>query len=124
MAHVEIESGFDPTIKTGDFDKTGSIGLMQVTAETARETIAKYPKAKLTLPQTDPTRVCAPGCSIFGSATITCCQDLVSRCRIVTSALPTTRAREMSSTGFPMWPITTNGFQRRIGSPSWTPRRP
>lgn len=35
MAHVKIESGFDPTIKGSDYAKTGSVGLMQVTAATA-----------------------------------------------------------------------------------------
>lgn len=42
MAHAEIESGFDPAIKASDYATTGSIGLMQVSAETARETLAAY----------------------------------------------------------------------------------
>lgn len=59
MAHIQIESGFDPAIYASDFATTGSIGLMQVTAETAREVAAQYPAAGLTLPQTDPyTSIC------------------------------------------------------------------
>ena len=30
MAHVRIESGWDPSIKASDFASTGSVGLMQV----------------------------------------------------------------------------------------------
>lgn len=36
MAHVRIESGWDPAIKAGDYATTGSIGLMQVTTATAK----------------------------------------------------------------------------------------
>ncbi|HUN95489.1 MAG TPA: lytic transglycosylase domain-containing protein [Bradyrhizobium sp.] len=59
MAHVRIESGFDATVKAGDFATTGSVGLMQVEATTARQVAAQYPAAKLTLAQTDPyTSLC------------------------------------------------------------------
>lgn len=59
MGHIQIESGFDPNIRAGDFSSTGSVGLMQVTAETAKEVIDQYPAAKLGLPQTDPyTSIC------------------------------------------------------------------
>lgn len=37
MAHVRIESGWDPTILAGDYASTGSVGLMQVTAATATQ---------------------------------------------------------------------------------------
>lgn len=42
MAHVEIESGFDATVKASDYATTGSVGLMQVSAETAKATLATY----------------------------------------------------------------------------------
>jgi soluble lytic murein transglycosylase-like protein len=59
MAHVQIESGFDATIKGADFVTTGSVGLMQVEAATAAQVVGQYPAAKLTLPQTDPyTSIC------------------------------------------------------------------
>ena len=59
MAHIEIESGFDPAVKAADFASTGSIGLMQVTRTTAAETIAAFPAAGLGGPQTDPyTSIC------------------------------------------------------------------
>jgi hypothetical protein len=61
MAHVEIESGFDPTIEASDFATTGSVGLMQVEASTAAQTIGQFPAAKLTLPQTDPYTSIATG---------------------------------------------------------------
>lgn len=54
MAHVRIESGFDPTVKAADFARTGSIGLMQVEATTASEVGVRWPAAKITLAQTDP----------------------------------------------------------------------
>ena len=44
MAHIEIESGFDPNIKAGDFATTGSVGLMQVAAPTASDVSKAYPK--------------------------------------------------------------------------------
>ena len=34
MAHIQIKSGFDPSIKASDFATTGSVGLMQVEAAT------------------------------------------------------------------------------------------
>ena len=34
-AVIERESNFNETVKAGDYDKTGSVGLMQVTADTA-----------------------------------------------------------------------------------------
>jgi soluble lytic murein transglycosylase-like protein len=59
MAHVDIESGFNPLVKASDFDTTGSIGLMQVEATTAAEVIRRWPAAGLSLPQTDPyTSLC------------------------------------------------------------------
>lgn len=42
MAHAEIESGFDPAIQASDYAATGSVGLMQVAAETAKETLTAY----------------------------------------------------------------------------------
>lgn len=45
MAHVEIESGFDPAVHAADYAATGSIGLMQPAAATAEETLAKYAAA-------------------------------------------------------------------------------
>lgn len=36
MAHIRIESGWDPVIKAVDYATTGSVGLMQVTAATAK----------------------------------------------------------------------------------------
>lgn len=35
MAHIEIESTWNPTVKAADYATTGSIGLMQVTRATA-----------------------------------------------------------------------------------------
>jgi soluble lytic murein transglycosylase-like protein len=52
MAHVQIESGFDPTIKASDFATTGSVGLMQVTVATAGDIHIRYPQ--LGVDQTDP----------------------------------------------------------------------
>ena len=52
MAHVRIESGWDPTIKASDYATTGSIGLMQVTAATAADMAQKYKLG--TLDQTSP----------------------------------------------------------------------
>jgi len=43
MAHVEIESGFDPAIQARDFATTGSVGLMQVRASTAEGVYKMYP---------------------------------------------------------------------------------
>lgn len=37
MAHAQIESTFDPLAVAGDFDSTGSLGLMQVEAATAKQ---------------------------------------------------------------------------------------
>jgi soluble lytic murein transglycosylase-like protein len=37
MAHVRVESGWDPNAKAFDFDTTGSLGLMQVTAAAAAD---------------------------------------------------------------------------------------
>lgn len=39
MAHVRIESGWDPAVKAGDFATTGSVGLMQVAAATLGDMI-------------------------------------------------------------------------------------
>jgi soluble lytic murein transglycosylase-like protein len=61
MAHVEIESGFNPTIKASDYASTGSVGLMQVEAATAAQTIKQFPKGFPQAPtsQTDPyTSLC------------------------------------------------------------------
>ena len=55
MAHVRIESGWDPTIEAGDYAATGSVGLMQVTAATARQ--FGYDPAE----QTDPVKSLAAG---------------------------------------------------------------
>jgi soluble lytic murein transglycosylase-like protein len=56
MAHVQIESGFDPAIYAGDYATTGSVGLMQVEAATAGEVQRRWPSAfpSPALPQTDP----------------------------------------------------------------------
>lgn len=37
MAHVRIESGWDPSIKGSDYAATGSVGLMQVTAPVVKD---------------------------------------------------------------------------------------
>lgn len=42
MAHVEIESGFNPTIPAADYAVTGSVGLMQPETVTATETLQRY----------------------------------------------------------------------------------
>jgi soluble lytic murein transglycosylase-like protein len=42
MAHVEIESGFDPNIYAGDYQTTGSAGLMQVERATAGDIQREY----------------------------------------------------------------------------------
>ena len=51
MAHVQIESGFDPTIKGSDFATTGSIGLLQVTTSTLGDVRRDYPSAATVLAQ-------------------------------------------------------------------------
>jgi|SRR5271169_5315764 len=45
--------------------------VVGIYGQTARQVIAQYPAANLTFPQTDPTGVYAPGCAIFGTATLT-----------------------------------------------------
>ena len=62
MAHIQIESGFDPSIKASDFATTGSVGLMQVAAPTLGDIKRDYPAAAntLALSQTDPlASICA-----------------------------------------------------------------
>lgn len=60
MSHVQIESGFDAAVRAGDYAKTGSVGLMQVTTATAAaiQRIYAGPIADSKLPvmaeQTDP----------------------------------------------------------------------
>jgi soluble lytic murein transglycosylase-like protein len=54
MAHIQIESRFDPNVKASDYNTTGSVGLMQVTKSTARYMAKCYPLMHITKPQTDP----------------------------------------------------------------------
>jgi len=53
MATVRVESGWDPSIKASDYATTGSVGLMQVTADTAQAMGQQY-GLDLSKGQTDP----------------------------------------------------------------------
>ena len=66
MAHIEIESGFDPNIKASDFATTGSVGLMQVASPTVGDVSKAWPNlpgvmydSNQKMVQTDPyTSIC------------------------------------------------------------------
>lgn len=62
MAHVRIESGWDPAIKASDFAKTGSIGLMQVSTSTLSDRVADGSITKeQAADQTDPANSLSAG---------------------------------------------------------------
>lgn len=55
MAHVQIESGFDPSVYASDYATTGSVGLMQVARATAADVYKAWPRAFGSTPdQKDP----------------------------------------------------------------------
>lgn len=68
MAHVSIESGWDPTIKASDFSKTGSEGLMQVEAATVQQMIDEGFITSAQLDQTVPENSLAAGVAYIGWA--------------------------------------------------------
>jgi hypothetical protein len=71
MAHVEIESGFDPAIKASDFAKNGVDRLYAGDDQNGREgNHWAISRSHLTLPQTDPyTNLCPRN---VGTATLSC----------------------------------------------------
>lgn len=44
MAHIQIESGFQPAVKASDYATTGSVGLLQPTRVTAASILMLYAK--------------------------------------------------------------------------------
>lgn len=66
MAHVRIESGWKPTIKAADYDTTGSVGLMQVSAPTVADMVRDGLIGTASYDQTVPENSLAAGIAYLG----------------------------------------------------------
>src|SRR5205085_2109743 len=104
------ESGFDPAIKAGDYAKTGSVGLMQVTAATASEMRKRFPAATSGRIRRILIRAYAPACCICGYVTIICCRSLVLRCSVAIPAWPTIMVLAGSAEGDGLALLLQMGF--------------